>query len=68
MMMDSVNLFGIDGFEFVEYIVVDEQGIVSFKYFFIFLGFVEIVKYCFKEVWLYCQGDINFIVNVQFCS
>lgn len=66
MYFNNYNFLGIDGFEFVEYMVVNDEGIEVLKVLFILLGFVEVVVYKFKCVWLYCQGDINFIINVEF--
>lgn len=59
------NPLGTDGFEFVEYTAADEQGIADLKQLFIGLGFAEIAKHRSKRVWLFRQGDINFIVNAE---
>ncbi|MGI0119597.1 4-hydroxyphenylpyruvate dioxygenase [Zooshikella sp. RANM57] len=60
-----MNPLGTDGFEFVEYTAPDLVGINALKKLFIQLGFVEIAKHRSKQVWLYRQGDINFIVNAE---
>lgn len=57
------NFVGIDGFEFIEYMVLDLK---VFGYLFEWMGFIVIVCYCYKDVMVYCQGDINFIINVEF--
>ncbi|CAM3073634.1 hypothetical protein VIOR103205_12925 [Vibrio ordalii] len=64
-MTSTFNPLGTDGFEFVEYTAADPAGIAQLKELFTSLGFAEIAKHRSKEAWLYCQGDINFIVNSQ---
>ncbi|CUS49094.1 MAG: 4-hydroxyphenylpyruvate dioxygenase HppD [Idiomarinaceae bacterium HL-53] len=61
----NINPLGTDGFEFVEYTAPDEKGINALKNLFIMLGFTEVAKHRRKQVWLYKQNDINFIVNAQ---
>lgn len=61
----SYNPLGSDGFEFVEYTAADEQGIQALKDLFTSLGFAEVAKHRSKRVWLFKQGDINFIVNAE---
>ncbi|MDD1783148.1 4-hydroxyphenylpyruvate dioxygenase [Enterovibrio sp. ZSDZ35] len=58
-----INPMGTDGFEFVEYTAPTEKGITDLKALFTLMGFAEIAKHKHKSVWLYRQGDINFIVN-----
>jgi 4-hydroxyphenylpyruvate dioxygenase len=62
---DSFNPLNTDGFEFVEYTAADEAGIAQLKQLFRSLGFAEVAKHRSKRVWLYKQGDINFIVNAE---
>ncbi|MGF1687074.1 4-hydroxyphenylpyruvate dioxygenase [Photobacterium japonica] len=57
------NPLGTDGFEFVEFTAPTEAGINGLKVLFGQMGFAEIAKHHHKAVWLYRQGDINFIVN-----
>ncbi|WP_018691016.1 4-hydroxyphenylpyruvate dioxygenase [Algicola sagamiensis] len=64
-MNDMYNPLGTDGFEFVEYTAPDATGIQSLKDLFFSLGFAEVAKHKTKQVWLYQQGDINFIVNAE---
>lgn len=52
-----------DGFEFVEYTAPTEQGLADLKALFTSLGFTEVAKHKHKQVWLFKQGDINFVVN-----
>ncbi|MBU3022262.1 4-hydroxyphenylpyruvate dioxygenase [Aestuariibacter sp. A3R04] len=61
----SYNPLGCDGFEFVEYTAADERGIGDLKALFVSLGFAEIARHRSKQVWLYRQGDINFIINAE---
>jgi len=59
----TFNPLGTDGFEFVEYSAPDAAGIAKLKELFELLGFIEVAKHQSKEVFLFRQGDINFIVN-----
>lgn len=59
------NPLGSDGFEFVEYTAADAEGIQALKDLFISLGFAEVAQHRTKQVWLFKQGDINFIVNSE---
>lgn len=67
--MADLNLKGLqnplqtDGFEFVEYTAPTAKGLSDLKALFNELGFAEIAKHRNKDVWLFKQGDINFIVN-----
>lgn len=61
----SYNPLGSDGFEFVEYTAADEKGIDALKDLFSSLGFAEVAQHKSKRVWLFKQGDINFIVNAE---
>ncbi len=63
---EAINPMGTDGFEFVEYTAPDQKGIDDLKALFSQMGFAEIAKHKHKEVWLYRQGDVNFIVNGEF--
>jgi 4-hydroxyphenylpyruvate dioxygenase len=54
------NPMGTDGFEFVEYTAPDTAQLDAL---FIQLGFSCIARHRSKNVRLYRQGDINFIVN-----
>lgn len=65
-MTDStINPLGTDGFEFVEYTAADPKGIQALKELFTLFGFTEVAKHRRKDVWLYKQNDVNFIVNAQ---
>ena len=49
-----------DGFEFIEYISHDTKALEDF---FIKMGFSAVCRHRSKDVTLYRQGDINFIIN-----
>ncbi|MEZ0148261.1 MAG: 4-hydroxyphenylpyruvate dioxygenase [Candidatus Reddybacter sp.] len=61
--MDGVapdNPMGTDGFEFVEYTAEDTRALeLLFKA----MGFSAIARHRSKDVVLYRQGDINFLIN-----
>ena len=59
------NPLDSDGFEFVEYTAADEKGIQDLKNLFLSLGFAEVAQHRSKRVWLFKQGDVNFIVNAE---
>jgi 4-hydroxyphenylpyruvate dioxygenase len=56
------NPLGTDGFEFIEYAAPDPAALGRL---FEQLGFAAIAKHRSKNVLLYRQGDINFIVNAE---
>jgi 4-hydroxyphenylpyruvate dioxygenase len=56
------NPMGTDGFEFVEYCHPDPQALDRL---FTTMGFSVVAKHRSKNVLLYRQGDINFIVNAH---
>ena len=56
------NPMGLDGFEFVEFAAL-EKGIL--EPIFTRLGFTHIANHRSKDVKLYRQGDINFIINYE---
>jgi 4-hydroxyphenylpyruvate dioxygenase len=56
------NPMGTDGFEFVEYAAPDPQALgVLFRN----MGFVAVARHRHKDVTLYKQGGINFIINAE---
>ncbi|MBN9088805.1 MAG: 4-hydroxyphenylpyruvate dioxygenase [Reyranella sp.] len=59
---DPVNPMGTDGFEFVEYTAPDPAALGRL---FESMGFVKVAKHRSKNVSLYRQGDVNFIVNAE---
>lgn len=54
------NPMGTDGFEFVEFAHPDLQAL---DLLFRTMGFAKVAKHRSKNVWLYRQGGVNFIVN-----
>ena len=60
--IDEVNPMGTDGFEFVEYAAPDPAALGAL---FESMGFVKVAKHRSKDVSLYRQGDVNFIVNAE---
>ena len=59
-MRSESNPMGTDGFEFVEYAALDSQTLAKL---FERLGFSPVARHRSKEVTLYRQGGINFILN-----
>lgn len=62
---DTVNPIGTDGFEFVEFTAPDAEGVQKLRDLFQGLGFTAVAKHRSKDVTLFQQGDINFLVNSQ---
>lgn len=60
MMSTNDNPLGIDGFEFVEYATEDSHTLARL---FEQMGFVATGKHKHKDVMLFYQGEINFIIN-----
>ena len=60
--MASHNPIGTDGFEFVEYAVPDPAALGAL---FERMGFSAVARHRHKNVLLYKQGDVNFIVNAE---
>ena len=56
------NPMGTDGFEFVEYTAHDPAALGRL---FESLGFRAVARHRAKQVTLYRQGDINFIINAE---
>ena len=56
------NPMGTDGFEFIEYAAPDPKALGAL---FEQMGFVAIARHRHKDVTLYRQGGVNFIVNAE---
>jgi 4-hydroxyphenylpyruvate dioxygenase len=56
------NPMGTDGFEFVEYAAPDPKALGAL---FEQMGFTAIARHRTKDVTLYRQGEINFIINAE---
>ncbi|MCD4500591.1 4-hydroxyphenylpyruvate dioxygenase [Chromobacterium vaccinii] len=59
------NPLATDGFEFVEYTAPNAEGVEKLNQLFLSLGFTEVARHRSKDVRLYRQGDINFILNAE---
>ena len=59
-MTDQINPMGLDGFEFVEFAAPDKAVLEQA---FELLGFTRVARHRSKDVSLYRQGDINFVLN-----
>ncbi|MGZ8214164.1 MAG: 4-hydroxyphenylpyruvate dioxygenase, partial [Methylosarcina sp.] len=59
-MTNASNPVGTDGFEFVEYTAPDTRELEKL---FTNMGFAAIARHRSKDVVLYRQGQINFIIN-----
>jgi 4-hydroxyphenylpyruvate dioxygenase len=62
-MKKESNPLGTDGFEFVEFTAPDRAGIEQLHQLFELLGFTAVARHRSKDVTLFRQGDINFLVN-----
>jgi len=60
--ISAVNPMGTDGFEFVEYTAKDPAAL---KQLFETMGFTAVARHRSKDVTLYRQGGVNFIVNAE---
>ena len=59
------NPMGLDGFEFVEFAAL-ERGILEPV--FTMMGFTHVANHRSKNVVLFRQGDINFVINYELNS
>ena len=59
-MTEQTNPMGLDGFEFVEFAGPDKAALEQT---FELLGFTRVARHRSKDVSLYRQGDINFVLN-----
>ncbi|WP_377159743.1 4-hydroxyphenylpyruvate dioxygenase [Roseateles sp. UC29_93] len=56
------NPMGTDGFEFIEFAAPDPAALGAL---FTSMGFVAVARHRHKNVTLYRQGDVNFIINAE---
>ena len=56
------NPMGTDGFEFIEYAAPDPAAMATL---FVRMGFKPVAKHRHKDVTLYRQGGINFLINAE---
>ncbi len=62
-MNDQTNPLQTDGFEFVEFTAPTPQGVAQLHALFELLGFTAVARHRSKDVTLFKQGDIHFLVN-----
>src|SRR5271156_3776629 len=60
--INEANPMGTEVFEFVEYAAPDPAALGTL---FEHMGFVKVAKHRSKDVSLYRQGDVNFILNAE---
>ncbi len=58
--IDAVNVAGTDGFEFVEFAHPDATRL---RELFTMMGYVEVARHRSRDIGLFRQGDINFVIN-----
>ena len=58
--IDETNVAGTDGFEFVEFAHPDPAALETL---FQAMGYVEVARHKTRDISLYRQGDINYILN-----
>ena len=58
--IDETNVAGTDGFEFVEFAHPEPEKLDTL---FRAMGYVEVARHKTKDISLYRQGDINYVVN-----
>jgi len=58
--IDALNIAGTDGFEFVEFAHPDAAALETL---FTAMGYTEVARHKTKDISLYRQGDINYILN-----
>ncbi|SHL83707.1 4-hydroxyphenylpyruvate dioxygenase [Phytopseudomonas punonensis] len=61
--IEQHNPIGTDGFEFVEFTAPTPEGIEQLRELFTAMGFTETAKHRSKQVWLFQQHDVNFVLN-----
>ncbi|SDG30114.1 4-hydroxyphenylpyruvate dioxygenase [Phytopseudomonas seleniipraecipitans] len=61
--IEQHNPIGTDGFEFVEFTAPTPEGIGQLRQLFTAMGFTETAKHRSKQVWLFQQHGINFVLN-----
>ncbi|MFC3286267.1 4-hydroxyphenylpyruvate dioxygenase [Litchfieldella rifensis] len=59
------NPIGTNGFEFVEYTAPTQEGIDDLRALFTRMGFTETRKHRSKEVFLFQQEGVNFVLNAE---
>ncbi|MWJ27920.1 4-hydroxyphenylpyruvate dioxygenase [Halomonas sediminis] len=63
--LSTHNPIGTDGFEFVEYTAPTSEGIENLRKLFNQMGFTETRKHRSKNVFLFQQDGVNFVLNAE---
>ncbi|GEK47424.1 4-hydroxyphenylpyruvate dioxygenase [Bisbaumannia pacifica] len=63
--ISSHNPIGTNGFEFVEFTAPDAEGIAALRGLFTQLGFTETRQHRSKQVFLFQQEGVNFVLNAE---
>jgi len=63
MTANTTNPLQTDGFEFVEFTAPTAAGVAQLHALFALLGFTAVARHRSKDVTLFKQGDIHFLVN-----
>ncbi|TDR50972.1 4-hydroxyphenylpyruvate dioxygenase [Halomonas ventosae] len=63
--LDRANPIGTNGFEFVEYTAPTAEGIEALRALFIRMGFTETRRHRSKQVTLFQQEGVNFVLNAE---
>lgn len=63
--LSAGNPIGTDGFEFVEFTAPTAQGVEALRQLFVQLGFTETRKHRSKQVTLFQQEGVNFVLNAE---
>ncbi|KIQ04448.1 MULTISPECIES: 4-hydroxyphenylpyruvate dioxygenase [Pseudomonas] len=61
--IEQHNPIGTDGFEFVEFTAPTPEGIEQLRQLFTAMGFTETARHRSKQVWLFQQHGVNFVLN-----
>lgn len=60
--IDAANPMGTDGFEFIEFAHPDPQALGRL---FATMGFTAVARHRSKDVTLWRQGDVNYVINAE---
>jgi len=63
--IDTHNPIGTNGFEFVEYSAPSAEGIEALRALFLTMGFTETRRHKSKQVFLFQQENVNFVLNAE---
>ena len=63
--ISASNPIGTDGFEFVEYSAPTPEGIEALRELFTRMGFTETRRHRSKQVFLFQQENVNFVLNAE---